>query len=130
VDGADQFVVREEPMKSVLWRDCQGETDRDRGGRRVQQLFQRAQRLLPRTHRRCRPCRPAHRQRRAAHRAARRNPSGSGTNPIAVGFPSADGSVIFDIGTASLMWGEVLLAAETGEALPPGVAFDATGTPP
>jgi len=28
------------------------------------------------------------------------------------------------------MWGEVLLAAETGEALPPGVAFDATGTPP
>jgi hypothetical protein len=25
------------------------------------------------------------------------------------------------------MWGEVLLAAETGEALPPGVAFDADG---
>jgi hypothetical protein len=35
-----------------------------------------------------------------------------GTNPIAFGFPSADGPVIFDIGTASLMWGEVLLAAE------------------
>ncbi len=31
-----------------------------------------------------------------------------GTNPIAFGFPSADGPVIFDIGTASLMWGEVL----------------------
>jgi len=46
-----------------------------------------------------------------------------GTNPIAFGFPSADGPVIFDIGTASLMWGEVLLAAETGEALPPGVAL-------
>jgi LDH2 family malate/lactate/ureidoglycolate dehydrogenase len=28
-----------------------------------------------------------------------------------------------------LMWGEVLLAAETGEALPPGVAFDADGNP-
>src|SRR5579862_2603265 len=28
-----------------------------------------------------------------------------GTNPIAFGFPSADGPVIFDIGTASLMWG-------------------------
>ena len=27
------------------------------------------------------------------------------------------------------MWGEVLLAAETGEALPPGVAFDADGNP-
>ena len=52
-----------------------------------------------------------------------------GTNPIAFGFPSADGPVIFDIGTASLMWGEVLLAAETGEALPPGLGFDADGNP-
>ena len=52
-----------------------------------------------------------------------------GTNPIAFGFPSADGPVIFDIGTVSLMWGEVLLAAETGEALPPGLAFDADGNP-
>src|SRR5205814_1435770 len=41
----------------------------------------------------------------------------------------ADGPVIFDIGTASLMWGEILLAAGTGEALPPGVAFDADGNP-
>jgi LDH2 family malate/lactate/ureidoglycolate dehydrogenase len=52
-----------------------------------------------------------------------------GTNPIAFGFPSADGPVIYDIGTASVMWGEVLLAAETGEALPEGVAFDADGNP-
>ena len=52
-----------------------------------------------------------------------------GTNPIAFGFPSADGPVIFDIGTASLMWGEVLLAAETGEPLPEGVAVDADGNP-
>ena len=52
-----------------------------------------------------------------------------GTNPVAFGFPSADGPVIFDIGTASVMWGEVLLAAETGEALPPGVAVDADGNP-
>ena len=52
-----------------------------------------------------------------------------GTNPIAFGFPSADGPVIFDIGTAALMWGEVLLAAETGEELPPGVAYDADGNP-
>ena len=52
-----------------------------------------------------------------------------GTNPIAFGFPSSDGPVIFDIGTASLMWGEVLLAAETGEELPPGLAFDADGNP-
>src|SRR6202035_3803890 len=33
------------------------------------------------------------------------------------------------IGTAFLMWGEVLFAAETGVALPPGVAFDADGNP-
>jgi LDH2 family malate/lactate/ureidoglycolate dehydrogenase len=52
-----------------------------------------------------------------------------GTNPIAFGFPSTDGPVIFDIGTASLMWGEVLLAAETGEPLPPGVAYDEDGNP-
>jgi LDH2 family malate/lactate/ureidoglycolate dehydrogenase len=52
-----------------------------------------------------------------------------GTNPIAFGFPSTDGPVIFDIGTASLMWGEVLLAAETGEELPEGVAVDADGNP-
>ena len=52
-----------------------------------------------------------------------------GTNPIAFGFPSADGSVIFDIGTAGLMWGDVLLHAETGEELPAGVAFDADGNP-
>jgi LDH2 family malate/lactate/ureidoglycolate dehydrogenase len=52
-----------------------------------------------------------------------------GTNLIAFGFPSASGPVIFDIGTASLMWGEVLLAAETGEELPEGVAFDAEGNP-
>jgi len=52
-----------------------------------------------------------------------------GTNPIAFGFPSTEGPVIFDIGTASLMWGEVLLAAETGEELPEGVAFDAEGNP-
>jgi LDH2 family malate/lactate/ureidoglycolate dehydrogenase len=52
-----------------------------------------------------------------------------GTNPIAFGFPSAQGPVIFDIGTASLMWGEVLLAAETGEPLPPGLACDSDGNP-
>ncbi len=52
-----------------------------------------------------------------------------GTNPIAFGFPSTAGPVIYDIGTASLMWGEVLLSAETGEALPADLAFDADGNP-
>ena len=52
-----------------------------------------------------------------------------GTNPFSIGFPSADGPVIYDIGTASLMWGEVLLMARLGHALPEGVGFDAEGNP-
>ena len=50
-----------------------------------------------------------------------------GTNPFSIGFPSANGPVIYDIGTASLMWGEVLLMARLGQALPEGVGFDADG---
>ncbi len=52
-----------------------------------------------------------------------------GTNPFSIGFPSADGPVIYDIGTASLMWGEVLLMARLGEPLPEGTGFDADGNP-
>jgi LDH2 family malate/lactate/ureidoglycolate dehydrogenase len=52
-----------------------------------------------------------------------------GTNPFSIGFPSADGPVIYDIGTASLMWGEVLLMARLGEPLPPNTGFDANGDP-
>ena len=52
-----------------------------------------------------------------------------GTNPFCIGFPSANGPVIYDIGTASLMWGEVLLLARLGEALPEGLGFDAAGNP-
>lgn len=52
-----------------------------------------------------------------------------GTNPFSIGFPSANGPVIYDIGTASLMWGEVLLMARLGEPLPEGVGFDADGNP-
>jgi LDH2 family malate/lactate/ureidoglycolate dehydrogenase len=52
-----------------------------------------------------------------------------GTNPFCIGFPSANGPVIYDIGTASVMWGEVLLMARLGQALPEGVGFDADGRP-
>ena len=52
-----------------------------------------------------------------------------GTNPFCVGFPSADGPVIYDIGTASVMWGEVLLLARLGKQLPEGTGFDADGNP-
>jgi len=50
-----------------------------------------------------------------------------GTNPICFGFPSDDGPVIFDMGTASLMWGEVSLHAHLQQPLPEGVGFDEHG---
>jgi LDH2 family malate/lactate/ureidoglycolate dehydrogenase len=52
-----------------------------------------------------------------------------GTNPICFGFPSDDGPVIFDMGTASFMWGEVMLHAHLKEPLPEGVGFDEHGRP-
>ena len=52
-----------------------------------------------------------------------------GTNPIAFGFPSASTPVIWDIGTAGVMIGEVALKRRLGEPLAPGLAFDAAGNP-
>src|SRR5712691_3716724 len=52
-----------------------------------------------------------------------------GTNPLCVGFPSAHGPVIVDIGTAAFQWGEVLLHAHLGTPLPEGVGLDKDGRP-
>ncbi|GAB3158350.1 L-sulfolactate dehydrogenase [Amycolatopsis stemonae] len=52
-----------------------------------------------------------------------------GTNPIAFGFPTADGPLIWDIGTSSITHAEVTLAARLGEELPAGKAFDPAGRP-
>lgn len=52
-----------------------------------------------------------------------------GTNPLCFGFPSANGPVIFDMGTAALMWGDIMLHAHLGQALPAGIGFDETGRP-
>lgn len=52
-----------------------------------------------------------------------------GTNPLCIGFPSANGPVVFDIGTASLMWGEVQLHAHLGQPIPEGIGFDGQGNP-
>jgi len=52
-----------------------------------------------------------------------------GTNPICVGFPSADEPVIWDIGTSAIMHAEVKLAEQLGQQLPDGVAFDREGRP-
>ncbi len=52
-----------------------------------------------------------------------------GTNPLAIGFPTRGEPVIYDIGTASMMWGEVLLHAHLGQPIPEGIGFDAAGRP-
>ena len=52
-----------------------------------------------------------------------------GTNPLSYGFPSEEGAVIVDMGTAALMWGDVLLHAHLGEPLPEGVGIDEHGNP-
>jgi LDH2 family malate/lactate/ureidoglycolate dehydrogenase len=52
-----------------------------------------------------------------------------GTNPIALGFPSERGPIIFDMGTASMMRGEVILHSRVGRELPEGVALGADGHP-
>lgn len=52
-----------------------------------------------------------------------------GTNPVCFGFPSADEPVVFDMGTSSIMHGEVQLRARTGTPLPEGTAVDAAGEP-
>ena len=52
-----------------------------------------------------------------------------GTNPISIGFPSTKGPVVWDIGTASVMWGDVQLMARLGHELPEGTGFDANGDP-
>lgn len=51
------------------------------------------------------------------------------TNPIAFGFPTADGPVIWDIGTSSVTHAEVTLADRLGEPLPEGRAYDPAGRP-
>lgn len=50
-----------------------------------------------------------------------------GTNPFCIGFPSSKGPVVYDIGTASIMVGEVQLFAHIGQELPEGIAFDENG---
>ena len=52
-----------------------------------------------------------------------------GTNPLCFGFPSDKGPIIFDMGTAALMWGDVMLHAHLGQPLPEGIGYDEAGRP-
>lgn len=52
-----------------------------------------------------------------------------GTNPIAFGFPSAHRPIIWDIGTSSVMLGEVMLRERLGQPLEPGSGYAPDGSP-
>ncbi len=52
-----------------------------------------------------------------------------GTNPIAVGMPSAEGPVVLDMGTSAFMGTELALRERLGQLLPEGVAIDSRGQP-
>lgn len=53
-----------------------------------------------------------------------------GTNPMAFGWPRANGKpMIFDQASSVLARGEVMIAARDGHQMPPGVGIDAEGKP-
>ena len=52
-----------------------------------------------------------------------------GTNPIAAGFPSAEGRVLVDFSCAAITNGEILVALKDGKAIPAGRALGPDGEP-
>lgn len=52
-----------------------------------------------------------------------------GVNPIGFGFPCDPEPIVCDLGTASFMWGEIILHKRMGKPLPEGVAIDSSGEP-
>ena len=52
-----------------------------------------------------------------------------GTNPIAIALPTGNEPMIFDMGTAAMMRGKLVLQAHLGRELPEGVAIDKDGMP-
>lgn len=50
-----------------------------------------------------------------------------GTNPLALGIPTADAPIVLDMATAAIAWYGVILANAEGETIPEGVAYDKDG---
>ena len=50
-----------------------------------------------------------------------------GTNPLAIGIPTAGAPIVFDMATAAIAWYGVILAKAEGETIPDGVAYDSEG---
>lgn len=51
-----------------------------------------------------------------------------GTNPIAIGVPTGNVPMVFDMTTAAMAWFGLIQAKQRGEHIPDGIAYDATGT--
>lgn len=52
-----------------------------------------------------------------------------GTNPIAIGFPTTEDPIIWDVGSSAFTYGDVVNANRDGHELPEGVALNAGGQP-
>ncbi|MYF99705.1 Ldh family oxidoreductase [Candidatus Poribacteria bacterium] len=52
-----------------------------------------------------------------------------GTNPIAIGIPSNTVPIVFDMSTAAITNGDLLVAMQEGLSIPTGLAFNTEGEP-
>ncbi len=50
-----------------------------------------------------------------------------GTNPLAIGIPTAGAPIVFDMATAAIAWYGIHLAQAEGKSIPEGVAYDSEG---
>ena len=50
-----------------------------------------------------------------------------GTNPLAIGIPTSERPIVFDMATAAIAWYGIVLAHAEGKSIPPGVAYDSEG---
>lgn len=50
-----------------------------------------------------------------------------GTNPLAIGIPTADNPIVLDMATAAIAWYGIHLANAEGKPIPDGVAYDQAG---
>ncbi len=50
-----------------------------------------------------------------------------GTNPLAIGIPTASSPIVLDMATAAIAWYGIHLAQAEGESIPAGVAYDSQG---
>lgn len=50
-----------------------------------------------------------------------------GTNPLAIGVPTAGAPIVFDMATAAIAWYGIHLANAEGQSIPEGVAYDSDG---